>query len=106
VSLLSTPEVKQLVLEIHREVFELATKILGPRPHYLDNYDEFLARTEKLNQLNGEYLPSMLLDYKNGKPLEIEAICGNPVRIAKRNGIQVPRLETIYQIIKKLADRS
>ena len=106
VSLLNTPETRELVLEIHREVFELATRLLGQRPDYLDNYDDFLARTEKLNQQNGEYFPSMLLDFKKGKPLEIEAICGNPVRIAKRIGVKVPRLETVYQIIKKLSELS
>ncbi len=46
---------------------------------------------------------SMLQDYENRRPLEVDAILGNAVRIARRYGVSAPRLETLYGLLK-LAD--
>ena len=46
------------------------------------------------------YSPSMLLDEQAHRPLETEAILGNVVRVAKRNGIPTPRLDTLYALLK------
>ena len=99
-ALLSNPHTKDLVTEIHREVFKVATKLYGPRPPDLDDYKEFVQRTWDIMQANGEYEPSMLLDYKNKRPLELEAICVNPIRIAKSIGLEMPKLESVYQLLE------
>lgn len=44
-------------------------------------------------------------DRERGKPLEIEALIGVVVRIARRHGIKVPVSETIYALMR-LADRN
>lgn len=44
----------------------------------------------------GPYRPSMLVDYENKLPLEVEAILGEPVRRAKRLGFPVPTIEAQY----------
>ena len=36
------------------------------------------------------YKTSMLLDYENHKPMEVEAILGEPLKIAKNADIKVP----------------
>ncbi|EME46278.1 hypothetical protein DOTSEDRAFT_70316 [Dothistroma septosporum NZE10] len=46
--------------------------------------------------------PSMLVDLLNGRRMEVEVILGNPVRIANRLGVQVPRLEMLYALSKAL----
>lgn len=46
------------------------------------------------------YRPSMLVDIDKGNPLEVEVICGNPVRIAKKNGVEAPYLTLIYDLLK------
>jgi 2-dehydropantoate 2-reductase len=46
------------------------------------------------------YKTSMLLDYENGHPMEIEAIIGNAVRAAKRADITSPYLESFYALMK------
>ena len=43
---------------------------------------------------------SMLQDVKQGRPFEVEAILGNIVRIARKAGVDVPRLETLYALLK------
>lgn len=40
--------------------------------------------------------PSMMADMLRGSKMEVEAIVGQVVRIARKNGVSVPRLETLY----------
>ncbi len=48
---------------------------------------------------------STLQDLQRGKPLEVEALIGVVVRIARRHGIKAPISETIYGLMR-LVDRS
>ena len=45
-------------------------------------------------------------DYENGRPLEIEAIIGNAVRIGRRLGVATPTLEAIYALARMVAAKS
>ncbi len=47
----------------------------------------------------GAYRPSMLADYENQLPLEVEAILGEPVHRAADLGIPVPVMETQYRLV-------
>jgi 2-dehydropantoate 2-reductase len=60
--------------------------------------DELIRRTETM----GPYKPSTLLDFENGKSLEVEAIWGEPLRRAVAAGAQVPRLQLIYSTLHSL----
>jgi len=57
-----------------------------------------IKRTKEM----GEYEPSTLHDWEAGKPLEIEAIWGEPLRRAAAAGAKTPRLEMIYALLKSL----
>ncbi|MGL5082219.1 MAG: putative 2-dehydropantoate 2-reductase [Microcoleaceae cyanobacterium] len=48
------------------------------------------------------YLTSMKLDYDRQQPLEIEAIFGNPLRLATAAGINLSRIATLYRQLKFL----
>ena len=48
------------------------------------------------------YKTSMLLDFENKRPLEVEAIVGNVVRIARKEKIAVPNLENIYALLRSV----
>ena len=50
----------------------------------------------------GAYQPSTLVDWLAGKPLEIEAIWGEPLRQAKKTGISLPHLERLYEHLRTL----
>ncbi|RKO97195.1 hypothetical protein CXG81DRAFT_700, partial [Caulochytrium protostelioides] len=43
--------------------------------------------------------PSMLQDWEAGRPIELEAIVGAPLREARRWGYPMPRLELIYAML-------
>ncbi len=56
----------------------------------------------KLTQSLGAYKPSTLIDFQNGRPLEIEAIWGEPLRRARAAGAPMPRLAELYHELKTL----
>ncbi len=59
---------------------------------------EQMKRTEEMNP----YKPSTLLDFETGKPLEIEAIWGEPLRRASAAGAPTPRMEIVYSLLKSI----
>lgn len=59
---------------------------------------EQIKRTESM----GAYKPSTLIDFQAGRPLEIEAIWGEPLRRAAAAGALTPRLEALYEKLKAL----
>ncbi len=46
---------------------------------------------------------STLQDLEAGKPLELEPICGAAIEIARRYGVPVPHIETVYALTQLLA---
>ncbi len=48
------------------------------------------------------YHPSMKIDYDQKRPLEIEAIFGNPLRMARSAGVELPKIAMLYQQLKFL----
>lgn len=44
--------------------------------------------------------PSMKADVRNNRPMEVEIIVGNAVRVAKRVGVSCPVLETVYVLVR------
>ncbi|NBC10367.1 MAG: putative 2-dehydropantoate 2-reductase [Planctomycetes bacterium] len=48
------------------------------------------------------YKPSMMLDFEAGRPMEVEAIFGEPVRQAEAAGAAVPRMRALYEHLTKL----
>ncbi len=48
------------------------------------------------------YRPSTLIDFEEGKPLELEAIWGEPLRRATAAGAAMPQLACLYEQLKAL----
>ena len=64
--------------------------------------DDMMDYTRSLKPYNS----SMLQDYLAGRPLEVEAILGNPLRIARKHGVPMPKTETCYALLKSIEKRS
>ncbi|KAI9089474.1 ketopantoate reductase PanE/ApbA-domain-containing protein [Phlyctochytrium arcticum] len=96
------PDLREHVHGCMSEVFATAQKIFNrPFPEKLASIDAIIKSTER----NKGTKPSMLLDWEAGKPMELEVILGNPIRIAKRNGIEMPRLQSVYALLRMAAVR-
>ncbi|MBW4659028.1 MAG: putative 2-dehydropantoate 2-reductase [Drouetiella hepatica Uher 2000/2452] len=68
-------------------------------PHFIQTMLEYTAKMTP-------YRTSMKLDYDDRRPLETEAILGNPLRMAKQAGVELPRIEMLYQQLKFLGARN
>lgn len=60
--------------------------------------EEQVARTLKM----GAYKPSSLIDYLEGREVEVESIWGEPYRRGLRSGASVGRLEMLYYLLKRV----
>ena len=86
-----------LVEALMREVIQVANK-LG---YNLSNslVDHNIKETKSM----GPYRPSSMIDFMEGRPVEVEAIWGNPVRVGRSVGVEIPRMEALYDSIKSLS---
>jgi 2-dehydropantoate 2-reductase len=62
-------------------------------------------RLEGANSV-GEHKTSMLQDYEQGRPIELESIIGSVVELADILGIEVPSINTLYGLSKMLGSNS
>lgn len=93
------PELSRHLEGLMNEVLETAPKVLGkPLPPKLASAEQILNSTKK-NSSGSK--PSMWLDWEKGARMELEVILGNPIRIAREKGLEMPRLQTMYALIKK-----
>lgn len=58
--------------------------------------DSYINKQFKITPALGEYKPSSLVDWQNGRALEVESIWGEPLRRGKAAGVAMPRLEALY----------
>lgn len=61
---------------------------------------EFIDDQFALTRSMGEYKPSSLVDYLAGRAVEVEAIWGEPLRQAAEVGLDLPKLETLYRVLR------
>lgn len=66
----------------------------------------FIEQMLQLTFTMKPYRTSMKIDYDEGKPLEIEAIFGNPLKMATRNRVNLTRIEMLYQQLKFLNNQT
>ncbi|KAI1446112.1 ketopantoate reductase PanE/ApbA C terminal-domain-containing protein [Annulohypoxylon stygium] len=96
---LTDPELRAHVLGIMNEIRDAAPLVLGkPLPDTLASPEKIIKSTER----NTGGRPSMLLDWEAGRPMEIEVILGNPVRIARAKGVEMPRLQSLYACLRSM----
>ena len=50
----------------------------------------------------GNYRPSSLVDYLNGRVVEVEAIWGQALRMATQVGAELPELSALYEELVRL----
>ena len=95
-AILADENLRKFTLDVMNEVIAAAKKCGHELP--TDAWREHIKRTDNMSG----YKPSTLQDWEAGKPLEIEAIWGEPVRRARAAGGQMPRTEMIYELLKQL----
>lgn len=95
----SSPEAETIIIGIFREM-RLVAAAAGYPDILPDEVIEKQMERSRYRREHGGKETSMLTDVKNNRPLEVEAILGNPVRFAKAHGIEVKYLELLYVLAK------
>ncbi len=88
--LLSDPETAALIRELMDEVVKGATACGRPIPHSF--VETMIADTRAMEP----YTTSMQVDFERKRPMEVEAIFGEPLRAANRAGAVLPKIEALY----------
>lgn len=98
--IMAEPHTRQLSGQLMEEV------LLGARacgyPIEAEFVQKLLAFTNKMKP----YSPSMLLDYRARRPLEIEYIYERPLQAAAAKGVQLPRIATLAAQLRFLDARN
>ncbi|KAL7271348.1 hypothetical protein RUND412_005908 [Rhizina undulata] len=91
----SSKEMVELVTGVIEEICDVA-KSLGVDLGDKRKMSEFqVERTKGLKRCE----PSMLMDLRAGREMEVEAICGNAWRVGEEKGVEVGRLKSIYAML-------
>lgn len=96
-AILADPALRAEALALMDEVIAAANRCGHPLP--TSTALTQMKHTETL----GPYKPSSLLDFEAGRPLELEAIWGEPLRRARAAGASMPRLEQLYKTLSHLS---
>ena len=97
--LMAAPDTSQLVEQLMQEVVGDA-RACGVNTGD-DIVPAMLAHTEKMTP----YRTSMKIDYDEHRPMEVEAIFGNPLRAAQQAGAESPLIGMLYRQLKFLDAR-
>lgn len=88
-----------LCMELMRE-----TAAVAASEGYLFTEEDLIGNMEYTRNFP-PYKTSMLVDYESGRPLEADAILGNVCRIAAKNGVKVPHLDTCYALLQSVSPK-
>lgn len=94
--LMADPQASRLCEELMREVRGAA----GAHGHDIE--ESFVVKLLDDTRRMVPYASSMLVDYRLGKPMEVEAIVGNPLRAAERLEYATPKLAMLYRMLSYL----
>ncbi len=95
IEILRFPETRALVLKTMQEAREIAAKLGISFPQTLEQ------RLESAESV-GTHKTSMLQDLENGRPLEIEALTGAVLEMARLTDTPAPTIEAVYGLTKLL----
>lgn len=95
--ILADPECRAWMLDGMAELAALGAAIGCP---ISESGEDRMAVTARL----GAFKTSMLQDVEAGRPIELEALLGAPIEIARRHGIATPALDRLYGVTKLMAE--
>jgi 2-dehydropantoate 2-reductase len=95
----SSPGAEAMIRNIMQEVGTIATAAGYPNVITEEAIEHDLQRPRSRLATGGKE-PSMLTDVREGRPMEVEAILGNTLRIGQRYSLKTPYLEMLYALAK------
>ncbi|HLO50230.1 MAG TPA: putative 2-dehydropantoate 2-reductase [Kamptonema sp.] len=104
--LMANADTRRLIEELMGEVVAGAKSCVGAASQrHRAIPDSFIHQMLDYTDKMKPYRTSMKLDYDEKRSLEVEAIFGNPLRMAEKAGINLPKIDMLYRQLKFLGDR-
>lgn len=97
----SSPGADSLIAKVMREVGRIATAAGYPNAVTEEEISSQMTRSKE-RLVTGGKEPSMLTDVRFKRPLEVDAILGNTMKIAGGLGVETPYLEMLFTLAKGL----
>ncbi|MBF0609914.1 MAG: 2-dehydropantoate 2-reductase [Magnetococcales bacterium] len=103
ISVLAQATTRQIMEEpaaalLARQVMEEVLQIAAAEGYPLS--EEVVERNLTDTLKMTPYRTSMLLDYEEGRALEVEAILGTPLALARKHQLATPHMATLYALLK------
>jgi 2-dehydropantoate 2-reductase len=93
-TMMENPESLELARKIMEEVCLIAAAAGHPLP------EEIVQQNIDGTRAMAPYKSSMLVDFEAARPMEVEAILGNGLRVAKKHGVSATHMESLYGVLK------
>ena len=93
-TMMENPESLELARKVMEEVCLIAAAAGHPLP------EEVVQQNIDGTRAMAPYKSSMLVDFEAARPMEVEAILSNGLRVAKRHGVSAPHMESLYGLLK------
>jgi 2-dehydropantoate 2-reductase len=97
--ILADPPLHALACALMREVIGISCSLGHPLPV------SFVEYQVQATQTMAAYRPSSMIDFQEGREVEVEAIWGEPCRRAQAAGLDAGRLEALYHLIRSAVER-
>jgi 2-dehydropantoate 2-reductase len=97
--LLADPRWEKVVWELMRETIAAANALGFAVP------ESFAEKQVTRTRTMGAYRASTLIDFEQGRPLELESLFLEPLRQARKADVPVPRLEALCRVLKVLESK-
>lgn len=97
--ILADDSLHALARSIMAEIIAISTRLGYPLPATM--VDDQIAATRTM----AAYRPSSMIDFVEGREVEVEAIWGEPFRRATASGAETGRLETFYRLIRSIVEQ-
>lgn len=97
-ALLKNPASRQLIRDLMQEVVEAAEACGHSMPESLA--DKLLVGTQRIP----DYLPSMHQDWQHKRPMELNNLYGEALRLAGEAGYSMPRTQALLNMLQFLQD--
>jgi 2-dehydropantoate 2-reductase len=100
------PELRAEALAVMREVIAIANADLAAHKQPALEGDELIETMFQLTDTMGDYRPSTLIDFMEGRPLEVDAIFAEPLRRAHAHEVPAHRLEVLTAKLLQVSERA
>jgi 2-dehydropantoate 2-reductase len=97
-TILNRAPLEMLTRDLMREIITTANALGHAIP--MEFIEEMIRRTRTMSR----YRPSSLIDFLEGREVEVEPIWGEPLRRAREAGLTMPRLEVLHHLVKNAVE--